>query len=94
MPWAGPWWRTVTAQVIGPVTLGARAEAQCRRRTRRGPGGHTATGPEREHHRPPKHAGPWPVARADGSVWGARAWSVCVRARRMCTALNYYLRWN
>ena len=24
MPWAGPWWRTVTAQVIGPVTLARR----------------------------------------------------------------------
>lgn len=37
MPWAGPWWRTVTAQVIGRYF----GEAQCRRRTRRGPGGHT-----------------------------------------------------
>jgi hypothetical protein len=88
MPWAGPWWRTVTAQVIGRYF----GEAQCRRRTRRGPRPYRIRFIRDTHNvstTVPKHAGPWPVARAGGSVWGARAWSVCVRARRMCTALNY-----
>jgi len=58
MPWAGPWWRTVTAQVTGRYV----GEAQRRRRTRRAAGGGAGARPQErnvQHHRPQAC---WPLA--------------------------------
>jgi len=59
MPWAGPWWRTVTAQVIGRYFGEAQRmpAAHASRPARRGHTRHPD--PQREHHRPQAC---WPLA--------------------------------
>jgi hypothetical protein len=85
MPWAGPWWRTVTAQVIGPVTLARRNAGGAR-------GAAPAATPRA---RPARNVSttvhPSMLAlgllRGPTAVYGARAHGACASVRDACAPL-------
>jgi len=84
MPWAGPRWWTVTAQVTGRYF----GEAQRRRRTRRAAGGGAGARPQAQRAAPPS---PSMLAlgllRGPAAVYGACAHGACASVRDACAPL-------